>query len=174
MALFALVATGAVLGLDACSGDDDAPETQADVLARGGSIATVTIAEATYDFEVTCYDAGAGSVIAVGTGTVPDPSGEARESRVFVQASLGDPYIGVTVEQSDPEDEDGAASEEVFEAAIDESFDLLLEDDVVAAGEIEFVRNMDLTTGEGEPAGVGSVRVTCGGYEQGGPPGIER
>jgi hypothetical protein len=173
MVLVALGATAAVLGLDACGDDDGGPETAAEILERGGSIASVTIADVTYGFEATCYDAGAGSVIAVGTGSVPvTGTEEVRESRVFVQAFLGDPYVGVTIAVTDPED--GAVREEVFEAAIDESFDLLLEDDVIAADAIEFVRNMDLTSGQGEPAGQGSVRVTCGGYEQGAPEGLER
>jgi hypothetical protein len=171
-----LTATALAVGIEACGGSGDRPETPADVLARGGSIARVTVAARVFDFEVTCYDVGAGSIIAVGTGTEVDTTeGVERATRLFVQAFLGDSYIGVTVEtpRADGADGDGA-EEEVFEAALDESFDLYLEDDVIAAEGIAFVRNLDLTRGEGEPAGEGSVRVTCGGYDSEVPAGLER
>jgi hypothetical protein len=163
-----------VVGVDSCDGSADAPETPADVLERGGSIAQVTIAGHEYDFEVSCYDAGAGSVVAVGTGTEYDPaSGSTRASRVFVQGFLGDPYIGVTL--AAPEGADPAtARDDVYEAALDESFDLLLEDGVIAVDGIEFVRNLDLTSGAGESVGQGSLRVTCNDFEPGVPPQLER
>ena len=168
-----LSAAAFAVGVGACNGSSDEPETPADVLARGGSIARVTIATRTYDFEVTCYDAGAGSVIAVGTGVDVDPvTGITRDTRVFVQAFLGDSYVGVTV--ASPEAAAGAPGEEVYEAGLDDSFDLLLEDDVIASDDIQFVRNLDLTQGDGEPAGEGSLHVTCKKYEQGVPPGLER
>ena len=88
---------------------------------------------------------------------------------MFVQGFLGDPYIGVTLE-TPPNGEAGAAREEVFEAALDESFDLLLEDGVIAVDGIQFVHNLDLTSGTGEPVGEGSLRVTCNEFEQGVPP----
>ena len=177
MGAILVTVTGLAVGLGSCDGGPDAPETPADVLERGGSIARVTIGADAYDFEVTCYDAGAGSVIAVGTGTVASPDGSERSTRIFVQAFHGDPYIGITIEvpRADGGTADGSgANEEVFEASLDDSFDLFLEDDVINAEDIKFVRNLDLTQGDGEPVGEGSVHVTCSDYEQGVPPGLER
>jgi hypothetical protein len=173
MAGLVVATVGFAVGLESCDGGSDGPETPADVLERGGSIARVAIGADTYDFEVTCYDAGAGSVLAIGTGTVWDPAAQLeRRSRVFVQAFLGDPYIGVTVEL--PGDDEQVAHEEVFEAAIDESFDLLLEDDVIQADDIEFVRNLDLTNGVSESVGTGSVHVTCNDFSKEIPPDFVR
>jgi hypothetical protein len=172
-----VTAAGMGVALGSCDGPPDEPETPAEVLERGGSIARVTIGADIYDFEVSCYDVGAGSVIAVGTGTVVGTEGEDtdRATRLFVQAFLGDSYVGLTVElpatDDDPAD---AADEEVFEAALDDSIDLVLEDDVIVAADIDFVRNLDLTGGDGEAVGTGSLRVTCSEYEQGEPPGLAR
>jgi hypothetical protein len=172
MAGLVVATVGFAVGLESCDDGPDRAETPADVLERGGSIARVTIGADVYDFEVTCFDAGAGSVLAIGTGTTIDPATQReRTSRVFVQAFLGDPYIGVTLEL--PGDGE-VAREEVFEAAIDESFDLLLEDDVIRADDIEFVRNLDLTNGASEPAGTGSVNVTCNEFSQEIPPDFVR
>jgi hypothetical protein len=173
MAALVVLTVAVAVGLEACGGGSDDAETPAEVLERGGSIARVTIDATAYDFEVTCYDAGAGSVVAVGTGLVADEAtGVERSSRVYVQAFLGDPYVGVTLEL--PAGDGGESREEVFEAALDESFDLLLEDDVIQADDIEFVRNLDLTSGAAEAAGTGSVHVTCSEYEQGVPQGFVR
>jgi hypothetical protein len=165
-AALACLPLAAALATGAC-GSSDEPDTPEEVLEAGGSIAQVVIGDATFDFEVTCYDAGAGSVVVVGTGTEPaESSGSDRTTHVLVQAFLGESYVGVTI----------GDNEALYEAALDETLDLLLEQDVIAADDIEFVRNLDLTDGEseGEPAGVGSLRVTCGGYEHGVPPQFDR
>jgi hypothetical protein len=166
-----LVAAGASVSIGACGGSSG-PDTPADVLARGGSIARVTIGARALDFVVTCHDAGAGSVIAVGTGTEVDDEGHTRQTRLLVQAFLNDSYIGVTV-GGDGQNETAPAPE-VYEASLANVFDLVLEDDVIAADGIEFVRNLDLAQGSGESLGQGSLRVTCGSYEQGVPAGLER
>ena len=170
----------------ACGGSSR-EETPADVLANGGSIARVTIGTRTFDFVVDCYDVGAGSVVVVGDGTEP-PGGTAsaegsdgddappRETRILVQAFLADSYIGVTVVNDEP-DADGATAgtaDELYEASLDNPLDLMLEDDVIQAEGIAFVRDLDLETGGGTPAGDGSLHVTCGGYERGTPPGPQR
>jgi hypothetical protein len=176
MGAIVLTATVLAVGANSCGDSADAPATPADVLARGGSIAQVTIDAHAYDFEVTCYDAGAGSVIAVGTGVEVDSStGAERSTRIFVQAFLGDSYVGLTISApEDPADGEAAADDEVYEASLEDSFDLLLEDDVIRADNVQFVRNIDLTAGSGEPVGEGSLYVECGTYEQGVPPGLER
>jgi hypothetical protein len=144
------------------------------VLAEGGSVAEVDIDGVRYDFVVDCYDAGAGSVVVVGSGEEPDAAvaadvegdGERSETHILVQAYLGDSYVGVTVEP----DHEGER-EVVYEASLDEALDLVLEGDVIAADAITFVRNLDLATGTGATVGDGALRVTCGRYEAGPPPG---
>jgi hypothetical protein len=166
-----IVAASAVAA--GCGGSDEAA-TPADVLADGGSVAQVTIDGVAYDFVVDCYDAGAGSVVVVGAGEEPDAAvaedvegdGERSETHILVQAYLGDSYLGVTVEP----DHEGEP-EVVYEASLDDELDLVLESDVIEADAITFVRNLDLATGDGATVGGGSLRVTCGGYEAGTPPG---
>ena len=172
MLAIASAAVALSAGLVACGGWE-APPSAADVLADGGSTAQVTIDGDTYDFVVDCYDAGAGSVVVVGEGEEPDTAieagggeGDRSETHIFVQAFLGDSYIGVTIE---PGEEGG--QEVVYEASLDDPLDLVLESDVISAGSITFVRNLDLATGSGSTAGDGSLRVTCGRYEAGSPPG---
>ncbi|HEX7095436.1 MAG TPA: hypothetical protein VF183_06105 [Acidimicrobiales bacterium] len=160
----------------ACGGGSSDAETPADVLADGGSIARVTIGARTFDFVVDCYDVGAGAVVVVGEGKEPrrhSPEGELpeRDTRIFVQAFLRDSYVGVSV----LEDEDAGTPAELYEASLDGPLDLILEDDVIEADAISFVRGIDLEQGGGgEPAGDGTLRVTCGRYELGDPPGADR
>jgi hypothetical protein len=156
--------------LAAACGGSSAEPTPEEVLAEGGSVAEVTIAGAAYEFVVDCYDAGAGSVVVVGEGQEPDSviaNGERgpRDTHVLVQAYLGDSYVGVTVEGADEDEADV-----VYEASLDDALDLVLEDDVIAAESITFVRDLDLESGSGEPAGEGGLRVACGRYEAGVPP----
>jgi hypothetical protein len=157
----------------ACGGSDE-DTTPADVLADGGSVAQVTIDGVAYDFEVDCYDAGAGSVVVVGAGEEPEAAiaadvegdGERSDTHILVQAYLDESYVGVTIEpdhEGDPE--------VVYEASLDDELDLVLEGDVIAADDVTFVRNLDLATGTGARVGDGSLRVTCGRYEAGTPPG---
>ena len=64
---------------------------------------------------------------------------------------------------------------DMYEASLDGPLDLILEDDVIEADAISFVRGIDLEQGGGgEPAGDGTLRVTCGRYELGDPPGADR
>jgi hypothetical protein len=169
-----LVAASATLAVDACGGDSG-DDTPAEVLAKGGSIARVTVGAQVFDFVVTCHDAGAGSVLAVGTGTQVDGDGRRHDTHLLVQAFLGDSYVGVTVDPIGDAAHDGdeAAPPEIYEASLADVFDLALEDDVIAADGIEFVRDLDLGAGQGEPAGSGSLRVTCGSYQPV-PPGLDR
>ena len=119
---------------------------------------TVVIGDTTYEFTMTCYAPGAGSVVAVGSGTEP---GTGRSTRALVQAFFRDPYVAVTV----------GNNEIVYEPSLDEPIDLVYQDDVVRGGAIQFVKNLDLRSRLGADAGLGAVTVTCSNYRSGLPPG---
>ncbi len=149
----------AVLGA-ACAGGASKPSL--DASSPGSTLAalngTVVIGDTTYEFTMTCYAPGAGSVVAIGTGTEP---GTGRSTRALVQAFFRDPYVGVTV----------GDNEIVYEPSLDEPIDLVYQDDVVRGAAIQFVKNLDLQSRLGADAGLGAVTVTCSNYRSGLPPG---
>ncbi len=144
----------------ACAGGASKPSLEAS--SPGSTSAalngTVVIGDTTFEFAMTCYAPGAGSVVAVGKGTEP---GTGRSTRVLVQAFFGDPYVGVTV----------GDNEIVYEPSLDEPIDLVYQDDVVRGGAIQFVKNLDLQSRLGDVAGLGAVTVTCNNYRSGLPAG---
>jgi hypothetical protein len=156
----AAVVMWGVVVTTACSGGAAKPSL--DARAPSTTIAApngkVVIGDTTYEFVMTCYAPGTGAVVAVGNGTDP-VSG--RATRALVQAFFGDPYVGVTI----------GNNETVFEPSLDESIDLYYQQDVVRGGAIQFVKNLDLQARTGEPAGLGSVTVSCANYRPGLPPG---
>lgn len=109
-----------------------------------------------YDFRATCYDAGAGSVVAIGAGVEP---GTGKPTRALVQAFLADSYVGVTV----------GDREVVYESSLDDVLTLVLREHVIDASNIHFVRDLDLGQGAARPAGDGDVHVDCRSYEPGVP-----
>jgi hypothetical protein len=153
---------GALGPLAACSGGPAKPSLDASASSTtvGGVNGTIVVGATTYTFAMTCYAPGAGAVVAVGNGTDP-VSG--HPTRALVQAFFEDPYVGVTV----------GAKESVYEPSLDQPVELSFQDDVVHGEGIKFVRNLDLTARVGEPAGLGSVTVTCAGYNAGLPPGYK-
>ena len=157
------VAVALSVALGACSNASPKPSLAATAQpgAVGGSKATITIGSTVFDFVTTCYDAGAGAVVAVGTGVEP---GTGRAARALVQTFFNEPYVGVTV----------GDSEVVYEAEIDQPLELSFQDNAIVGNDVVFVRNLELTRGAGEPAGQGSVRVDCRGYVQGLPPGYAK
>jgi len=157
-----VVALGVVAALvaPACSRGGSKPSL--DARASSTTVrepnATIVIGGTTYVFVMTCYAPGAGAVVAVGTGTDPVSS---RPTRALVQAFFNDPYVGVTV----------GDKESVFEPTLAEPVELTFQDNVVHGADITFVRNLDIAARVGEPAGLGSVTVTCTDYHAGLPPG---
>ncbi|HEV8295980.1 MAG TPA: hypothetical protein VGQ20_01740 [Acidimicrobiales bacterium] len=119
------------------------------------------MSDAVYTLATTCYDAGAGSVVAIGTGTEP---GTARPMRALVQAFLTESYVGLTI----------GDRELVYESSLDDVLQLNFDEHVILGEDIHFVRNLDLSSGRGEAAGDGSVRVDCIEYASGLPPGYTR
>jgi hypothetical protein len=153
-----LLATALLLA--ACSSSPPSLDDHA-APAAGRSTATVTVRDATYQLATTCYDAGAGSVVAVGTGTEP---GTDRPTHLLVQAFLTDSYVGLTI----------GAHDLVYESTLDDALQLSLDAHLIVGTGIRFVRNLDLTSGRGEDAGEGAIRVECAEYAAGLPPGYAR
>ncbi len=168
-----VVATVVSVLISGCGGDDDddvaGPESTVTVssgdgtvaagsaIASGSSTAVVEIGELRYDFDVICYEAGAGELIAAGMGITAD--GAAVE--LLVEASVSQPYIGLHVQPGGP----------IIESALDQPLNLVVQDDHIRGGAIFFIQNVDLATGVGTDAGVGDVDVTCTSYERGAPAG---
>ena len=131
--------------------DDDADDdADADVVVL--STGTLTIADVTYELAVNCYAPGAGEVLAIGLGTDPDSGGLVE---AYVQAFVGSPYVGVRVG-------DGPLIESTFEGPLD----LYLQDDVIRASAIRFVRDLDLESGSGTSVGFGAVEILCEYYDE--------
>ena len=146
-----------------CSGDDDAaPATTTEPPASAASDAevtttvpptssgVVTIGDRRHELDVTCVAPGAGEVLALGIGESDD--GERVEA--YVQAFVGEPYVGIEV------------GDTLYEAAFDGTLELFLQDDRIRASAIRFVTDLDLETGEGTFEGVGSVEIECLAYDE--------
>lgn len=118
------------------------------------SVGTVEIGETVYRFTVTCQERGAGEVRVIGAGYDPDSDGLVE---LYVQASLSDPYIGLRLD-------DGTW----IDPSLDSSLDLYVQDDVIRASAIRFVRDQQLDTGEATEAaevGFGEFEIHCYSYE---------
>ena len=110
----------------------------------------VEIGDTRYDFEVTCEEQGAAELLVLGVGSDPGSDGVVE---LYVQSSLGDPYVGLKL----PDDT-------LLEPALDSQLDFYLQDDVIRASAIRFVRDLDLETGEGTEVGFGSFEIHCLSY----------
>lgn len=123
-----------------------------------GSSAVVRIGPARYDLSALCAAPGAGEVQVALSGT--DVNG--RVVAGYVQAFLGEPYIGMQVGEGD--------RAVLFESRLDESLTFEFANDILTFPEVHFVSGLDLDTAEFTPAGVGSVAVECAEYERELPP----
>ena len=131
------------------------PPTEAPTTSAGPppSEGTVEIGDTVYEFAVSCEELGAGEVIVVGAGEDPDSGGAVE---LYVQAFLGDPYIGLRLE-------DGT----LFEPSLLEgSLDLYVQDDVIRASAIRFVKDLDLETGAATEVGFGELEIHCYEYSR--------
>ena len=116
------------------------------------SVGVIEFADEAHEIEATCYAPGAGEVLAVGVATTEDD----RRIEIYLQAFLGAPYLGISI---------AGAETIVYEAAIDRPLDISYEGDVLRVDDVELVTDLDLDTGDGTPAGTGSVVVECRAYE---------
>lgn len=123
-----------------------------------GSGAVVRIGPARYDLAAICAAPGAGEVQVALSGT--DVNG--RPVAGYVQAFLGEPYIGMQVGEGD--------RAVLFESRLDDALTFEFANDILTFPEVHFVSGLDLETAEFTPAGVGSVAVECDDYERELPP----
>ena len=113
---------------------------------------TAEIGETRYEFAVTCHERGAGEVVVIGAGDDPASGGLVE---LYLQAFLADPYVGLRLE-------DGT----LIEPSLDSSLDLYVQDDVIRASAIRFVRDLNLDTGEAADVGFGEFEIHCYSYER--------
>ena len=116
---------------------------------------TAKIDEVEYEFAVTCHDRGAGDVVVLGAGDDPVSGGLVE---LYLEASFVDPYIGLRL-----------ADGTLIEPSLDSPLDLYLQDDVIRASAIRFVRDLNLETGEATEVGFGEFEIHCYSYERESP-----
>lgn len=169
----ACVAAGSVAG---CSSDNVAKDTEAiaaqqdppDQSAETSvpvSVGLIRIGPSAYDLTFTCFETAASGdssedILAVGVGR------DVNNKRVqaFVQASVSEPYIGVSVGEA------GEAGEAVrFEPRLGAPLEFTFDHNVVRFAEVDFVTDLDIETGQFTPAGTGSVVIECRSYATGTP-----
>ena len=113
---------------------------------------TAEIGETHYEFAVTCHELGAGEVVVIGAGDDPASGGLVE---LYLQAFLADPYVGLRL-----------ADGTLIEPSLDSPLDLYVQDDVIRASAIRFVRDLNLETGEATEVGFGEFEIHCYSYER--------
>ena len=132
-----------------------APEIPTEVASpEPASVGLVTVGEAQYSLVFDCFAPGAGEILAIGIGI--DPLTGTRVE-AYLQAFLGEPYLGIEIE---------AVGEEavLYEASLERILEFSFGDDVLRADGVELVVELDFDTLTGTPAGSGSVVVECREY----------
>ena len=163
-----LAVVGAVVVVSACADTADGPlvveETVSESVESTTSTApseaprsegTAEIGEIQYQFAVTCYDRGAGDVRVVGAGDDPVLGGLVE---LFVEVSFVDSYVGLRL-----------ADGTFIEPSLDSQLDFYLQDDVIRASAIRFVKDLNLETGEATEVGFGEFEIHCYSYERESP-----
>ncbi len=116
---------------------------------------TAKIGDDEYALDVTCIDLGAGEVTVRGAGR---DLGSGDPVELYLKASLVDPYVGLRL-----------ADGTLIEPSLDSPLDLYLQNDVIRASAIRFVRDLDLETGEASEVGFGEFEIHCYSYERDSP-----
>lgn len=151
----------------AASADTTAPErspsstTTAGPADRPASAAFVEIGGAAFDLEAECHAAGVGEVVITALAT----GGDGPRVELYLQAFLAEPYVAVAVTEP-------ASEPVVYEPSLATPFEIVQQGDVYRVDDVEFVTDLDLTTGVGTEAGPGTIVVECGSYATGLPPGF--
>ncbi len=134
--------------------EDPTPEAPTTSAGPPPSEGTVEIGDTRYQFTVTCQELGAGEVVVVGSGEDPDSGGTVE---LYLQAFLGDPYVGLRFA-------DGTLFEPSLE--LESPLDLYIQDDVIRASAIRFVRDLDLETHTATDVGFGELEIHCYEYSR--------
>ena len=113
---------------------------------------TAKVGDIQYEFIVTCHDRGAGDVVVLGAGDDPVSGGLVE---LYLEASLVDPYVGLRL-----------ADGTLIEPSLESPLDMYLQDDVIRASAIRFVRDLNLETGEATEVGFGEFEIHCYSYER--------
>ena len=123
---------------------------------------TAEVGEIHYEFAVTCHDLGAGEVVVIGAGDDPVSGGLAElYLQAFIgDALVGDAYVGLRL-----------ADGTLIEPSLDSQLDLYIQDDVIRASAIRFVKDLNLETGEATEVGFGDFEIHCYSYERETPSG---
>lgn len=132
---------------------DDAPTTE----APPGSTAYVRIDDTAFDLAAQCHALDGDQVVITGLTRGAHPP----RVELFVQAHTEGAYVGIIVT------DDGDST--TYEPALDHPPRVERLDDVYRIDEIALRADLDLTTGEGIDAGVGTVVVECATYTEGLP-----
>lgn len=111
----------------------------------------IQIGSQKFEMVFTCYKTKLGEVAAIGNGE-DNKTGENIEA--LIQAFEGKPYVGLLKNGST-----------IFEASLNETLDLSVDDFEITAGAISWQKNLDLETGYSEVAGFGSLFVKCEKFE---------
>ena len=111
----------------------------------------IQIGSQKFEMTFTCYKTKLGEVAAIGNRE-DTKTGESTEA--LIQAFAGKPYVGLLKNGST-----------IFEASLNETLDLSVDDFEITAGAISWQKNLDLETGYSEVAGFGSLFVKCEKFE---------
>jgi hypothetical protein len=164
-----LAVAGATAAASACADTADGPLVSEEAVSEEvvttttvppeppRSEGTAKVGDVQYEFAVTCHDRGAGDLVVLGAGDDPVSGGLVE---LYLEASFVDPYIGLRLA-------DGTLIEPSLEP--ESPLDLYLQDDVIRASAIRFVRDLDLETGEATEVGFGEFEIHCYSYERESP-----
>jgi hypothetical protein len=108
----------------------------------------IEVGDQAFDLAVTCHRQES-IVVALGQGTHPESGADVA---AVVQVAPSAPYVGVVV--------DGPGGIR-YEAALDAPIELAFDGERIQSGPVEFLADLDLATGEGDPAGEGRVDLRC-------------
>ena len=159
-----LAVAGAAAAAPACADTADGPLVSEEAVSEEvvtttaappeppRSEGTVKIGETQYEFAVTCQDHGAGEVVVIGAGDDPVSGGLVE---LYVEASLVEPYVGLTLA-------DGTE----IDPSLDSPLDFYVQDDVIRASAIRFVKDLDWETFEATEVGFGEFEIHCYSYER--------
>ncbi|MCY4664513.1 MAG: hypothetical protein OXC00_07610 [Acidimicrobiaceae bacterium] len=163
-----LAVVGAVVVASACADTADGPLVVEEAVSESVETTTSTappepprsegtaeIGEIHYQFAVACHDRGAGDVVVIGAGDDPVSGGLVE---LYLEASFVDPYVGLRL-----------ADGTLIEPSLDSPLDLYVQEDVIRASAIRFVKDLNLETGDATEVGFGEFEIHCYSYERESP-----